>query len=352
MWRLCLILLSTFVLVQASKIPTAVTEDEVDEVVKIIDSVEEEKVEEEVKPEVRIERQSFFAQFARVLPYNCTGASSGGDLEGVCKKATDCDNEGGEIDGTCNQAFSICCIFAPPECGSQIKNEVGYLQSAGYPNSAPEGSCTYAIAKYSTDVVQLKIEFEDVELSGPSNGECKNDTLQIIDVDYPNLMRKPVCGSLTDNDPIYLSVKETDVDTKIVFNIDEDSEARFKIKVTQLKEEEAAPPLCLKYFTEQEGVIKSFNHQAGFGEWFSNMNYATCIKKQPGYCDISFTANHFDIGDGKLCFGTECATGNEFPSSLTYNCTNGPYMFPYLSGDSNDDQGAGYELKYVFLPSY
>ena len=51
-----------------------------------------------------------FAQFARVLPYNCTGASSGGDLEGVCKKATDCDNEGGEIDGTCNQAFSICCI--------------------------------------------------------------------------------------------------------------------------------------------------------------------------------------------------------------------------------------------------
>ena len=47
----------------------------------------------------------------------------------------------------------------------------------------------------------VRIEFEDVELSGPSNGECKNDTLQIIDVDYPNLMRKPVCGSLTDNDP-------------------------------------------------------------------------------------------------------------------------------------------------------
>ena len=48
MWRLSLILLSSFVFVQASKIPTAVTEDEVDEVVKVIDSVEEEKVVEEV----------------------------------------------------------------------------------------------------------------------------------------------------------------------------------------------------------------------------------------------------------------------------------------------------------------
>lgn len=346
MWKVPLLLLLTCVCTHASKIPAA-EGDQVEEVVSLIEDVDSEKA-EKAQTEEREDRQSIFAAFARVAPVKCT---SGGGIEGVCKKMTDCEEEGGEVDGSCSQAFSVCCVYAPPVCGSQLKTATGYLESAGYPSSAPEGTCTYSVAKHATDVVQLKIEFLDLELSGPTNGECLNDTLQIADVDYPNLMRKPVCGSLTDSDPFYLSVEGMSVDTKIIFNVEEDSDARWKIKVTQLKKEDAAPPLCLKYFTEPEGVIKSFNHQAGFGEWLGNMNYATCFKKQPGFCDISFTANHFDIGDGKLCFGTECITGNEFPASLMYNCTNGPYVFPYMSGATNDDQGAGYELTYLFQPA-
>jgi len=297
----------------------------------------------------RDERQSFFAQFARVTETDCTGYES--ELEGKCKKQADCTSSDGEMDGACSQAFAFCCVYKPGKCGSQLKTSVGYLQSEDFPNGTSEGGCSYSIAKYSTDVVQLKIEFLVVELAGPTLGECMNDTMQITGVDYPNNMNIPLCGSLTDNDPIYLSVKNTDSDTRIIFDIGEDSDARWRIKVTQLTAEEAAPPLCLKYYTEQEGIIRSFNHQDGIGEWLGNLNYAMCIKMQQSFCDISFTSNHFDIGDGKLCFGTECATGNEFPLQLMYNCTNGPPVFSYMSGTTNDDQGSGFELTYQLQPN-
>lgn len=297
----------------------------------------------------RVERQSFFARFATVTEVSCTGSSDG--LQGSCKKQADCLSDGGDLDGACNQAFAFCCVYKPALCGSKLKTSIGYIQSEDYPEDAPEGGCSYSIAKHASDVVQLKIEFVDVELVGPTLGECMNDTMQITGVDYPNNLNIPICGSLTDNDPIYLSVKNSDGDTRITFDIGEESNARWKLKITQLKGAEAAPPLCLKYYTQQEGIIRSFNHQDGIGEWLGNMNYAMCIKMQDDFCDISFTSNHFDIGDGKLCFGTECLTGNEFPLQLTYNCTNGPPVFSYMSGNTNDDFGSGFELTYLLQPN-
>jgi len=344
-----IILTLVVVLADASKIP--VVSDDIDQVVAVH---EEEAAAAKVanKDESLFERmgkQSIFAQFARVTPTNCSAASG---LDGVCKTQVNCERDGGEADGVCGQAFAVCCVYSPRACGSQLRTQVGYIESEDYPEATTEdGTCTYSIAKYATNVVQLKIEFVDVELAGPINGECGNESIIITDVDYPNPMRTQVCGSLTDSDPIYLSVEDQTVDAKIILNIDENSEAKWRIKVTQLTADEAAPSLCLKYMTESEGAIRSFNHQGGEGEWIGNMNYATCIKPKSGFCDVVFTANHFDIGDGKLCFGTECVTGSEFPASLVYNCTSGPLSFPYSAGDTNDDSGTGYDLTYMLLPS-
>ena len=51
------------------------------------------------------------------------------------------------------------------------------------------------------EIFIFRIEFVDVELAGPINGECGNESIIITDVDYPNPMRTQICGSLTDSDP-------------------------------------------------------------------------------------------------------------------------------------------------------
>lgn len=55
----------------------------------------------------------------------------------------------------------------------------------------------------------------------------------------------------------------------------------------------SAPANCLQYFTGASGSIKSFNYgttapATGVG-YFNNLRYSICIRKEMGFCDITFT---------------------------------------------------------------
>jgi len=40
-----------------------------------------------------------------------------------------------------------------------------------------------------------------------------------------------------------------------------------------------APPGCLQYYPDPNGIFESFNYNNGLGPYIGDMNYAICFKK-------------------------------------------------------------------------
>ncbi|CAH0549505.1 unnamed protein product [Brassicogethes aeneus] len=83
--------------------------------------------------------------------------------------------------------------------------------------------------------------------------------------------------------PLSLSVLSTIVSRK-----------RWRIRVCQF-ENSCTTSNCLQYFTGTSGVITFFNYdQASMfnrstTQYLNNLNYAICIRKEAGYCSITYT---------------------------------------------------------------
>ena len=50
-----------------------------------------------------------------------------------------------------------------------------------------------------------------------------------------------------------------------------------------------APQGCLQYFTQPTDTIESFNFAKGGSPYPANLDYAICIKRQPGFCGINLS---------------------------------------------------------------
>ena len=64
----------------------------------------------------------------------------------------------------------------------------------------------------------------------------------------------------------------------------------WNIKVTQIdctaNHPLQAPSGCLQYFEEPTATIESFNFNMNDSPYPANLDYAICIRKQPGFCGI------------------------------------------------------------------
>jgi hypothetical protein len=215
----------------------------------------------------------------------------------------------------------------------------------------------WTISKTTSDIVQIRLDFNKFEISLPSMGDCTNDTLVITGADSGSLKILPtnLCGILT-GQHLYVSFKQAD-ELKITVNLATMGDQKWEILVSQYDSTQLdylAPRGCLQYFRQDTGTISTFNNQAGQGELLNNHMYSTCIAQNDEFCDIALTANNFDLsGSNGMCsdsvaFGVAVQCGSTFGVSL-WNYT-GSYHIPFFSDGDNSAMVAGYEIGFVLLP--
>jgi len=303
------------------------------------------------------DREGKFLSVFQIIKFkNEMCPASNGDM-GTCYTEAECTAKGGMGSGSCATGFGVCCVFKVTECDTTISEDNTYIESPGYPGSAPVGMCMYNLAKCEPGICQYKITFEDFVISSPAMGECNNDTLMFSGFDDPYNLIVPekLCGDLTGH-TIYVGVEDVTDPPKMTINIVESGmDKRWRIKVDQIactETDNLAPHGCLKYHTEEKGTLESFNFNGGNGELINTQCYTECLKPINGFCNVELMANDFDLGPGdNICFSTNCQTGSNFGDMgmLMWNYT-GPYTVPVKSNDMNTAMNLGYSIDYMFLP--
>merc|ERR1711963_288678 len=88
---------------------------------------------------------------------------SGGTKNGTCYTAEECSNKGGTNGGSCASGFGVCCVFSAG-CGSVSSENCTYFEV----NGANSGDCNARICKCSSDICQMRLDFTNFVISGPS----------------------------------------------------------------------------------------------------------------------------------------------------------------------------------------
>jgi len=350
--------------------------------------------------------EKMFSVFQIVRFNNDPCMATDGNM-GTCYTAAECSAKGGVATGMCASNYGVCCVAViNPNCPVTTQQNNTYIVNPGFPGdldadqvctsatgrseelesriffpaavttttttAAPTPvtfpqTYTYTINKFSSAVVQYRLDFEDFDIGGPTMGDCKDngtasDYLTITGIDAVTAKTLPdnICGMLT-GQHVYLSVKDGSGIT-ITLNIGTGNTQSWKVLVSQYESTETdklAPRGCLQWFREEAGTISSFNNQGGNGELLNNMMYSVCIEQKDEYCDVSVAATDFSmtkdatsmecsdiltIGSSNYCGDTFANMGN-----LLWNFT-GPYLINVFSDGDNTAMASGFEISYVLLP--
>ena len=148
-------------------------------------------------------------------------------------------------------------------------------------------SCSYTVTPLSSDICQLRLDFDSFILAYTSTTGACIDTFSVTvgsSRTYPKL-----CGTNT-GEHIYLETgRDTSAQT-LTFSVTATTgSATFKIKVSQIECYAAykAPSDCYQYYTGQTGRVKSFNRANSRHLW--NLVYAACVRKEPGTCAVQWS---------------------------------------------------------------
>ncbi|XP_037892572.1 uncharacterized protein LOC119639340 [Glossina fuscipes] len=216
-------------------------------------------------------------------------------MEGVCYHEFECKTFGGIATERCADGAGVCCIFLTG-CGDTTDQPIAYFESPKYPQPVHEMLICVLIINLRKNVQQLRLDFLTFELSRPTDGDCLEDQFTIsgqnINFEVPTL-----CGVNTGHH-IYLHVSSS-LDGKIYlsFLAKVPSGARiFNIKISQLEpRDNIAPDGCLQYYTESEGIVKSFNYDIEStavankeATYLNNLNYVICIKRSKNSCTVNY----------------------------------------------------------------
>ncbi|KAJ8916035.1 hypothetical protein NQ315_010903 [Exocentrus adspersus] len=139
----------------------------------------------------------------------------------------------------------------------------------------------------------MRIDFEDLELTGPTNGTCSDERL-VISGQNTNNQVPVICGYNT-GQHVYVDVSSLSGPLQVSVLSASGARKRFKIKICQFGDTCLEPSSnCLQYFTGVSGVISSFNYDMAsmlprsVPGYFNNLNYAICIRREEGYCSVTY----------------------------------------------------------------
>jgi len=236
------------------------------------------------------DEKRFLSLFTIVTFKNDACASTAGS-NGTCYSSSDCSKLGGTASGTCASGFGVCCLFTKT-CGESTSQNCTYFQNTGYPSTYDNvGSCQLTINKCSTNVCQLRLDFDNFVVQQPESTDhvCQSD--QFVVSGGPPI--PAICGvntglhmyvdmGLASNAPIML----TSVTSGASFS------RSFSIKVTQIDcySLSKANDGCLQYFTGVSGQMRSFNYNDAAGLQLSNTDYTMCVRTERNFCGIQYTA--------------------------------------------------------------
>ena len=89
---------------------------------------------------------------------------------GVCYTATECASLGGSSSGSCASGFGVCCTFSGGCSGTTSLNNTYFKSSTS--DSSP---CTFSVCKASTDVCQIRLDFDTFDIMQPSTNVDGDD---------------------------------------------------------------------------------------------------------------------------------------------------------------------------------
>jgi len=228
----------------------------------------------------------------------CISGTSG--RNGTCYTNSECSAKGGAASGSCASSFGVCCVFEKTCGGGSVAENCTYFTSASRSAGA---SCTLTICKCSSDVCQLRLDFETFTLSeaytstlGADNsspfptriGNCVTD---FFSVSVPGGKAPPlICG---ENAGYHMYVPATDscnALTSYFGSSTTTTTSAFTIKVTQVKcnAKNKAPDQCLQYFTASSGTFETYNYNSGNGKHLANQDYCYCFRAERTACTICY----------------------------------------------------------------
>ncbi|XP_044260176.1 uncharacterized protein LOC123008447 [Tribolium madens] len=262
-------------------------------------------------------------QIVQFANSQCQSSGTFGDYLGTCYHETECSAMNGTNLGDCADGYGVCCVFRNT-CGTSSDRNCTYFESPGYPDYDPPGpmvlppstmpppitpdprlplsgtnrqsdttmECTINIYKQGDNIQQMRIDFIDLELRGPVDGTCGTERLVISG---QNINAVPeICGYNT-GQHVYVDVSTLMGPLQLSVLSNTGERKRYKIRICQIANDCSQSNNCLQYYTGVTGMISSFNYdQAAINNrsepgYFNNLNYAICIRKEAGFCSITYT---------------------------------------------------------------
>jgi len=237
----------------------------------------------------------------------CQSSTTG--RNGTCYTASECAAKGGSSSGSCASSFGVCCVFERTCGGGNVAENCTYFTSSARTAGA---SCSLTVCKCSSDVCQLRLDFEAFTLSSPISSTTVNNAIgfspigncdtDFFSVTVPGGAAPPlICGTNTGQHIYVPACDACNVLSGFFGSGTTTTTSAFTIKVTQVRcnSKLKAPDNCLQYFTESTGTLTSFNFAGG--THLANQDYCMCVRKERNACTICYsaiptTANNLGLG--------------------------------------------------------
>lgn len=303
-----------------------------------------------------MERNGRIFPVFQVVKFKNTACSGSGSKNGTCYTEAECSNKGGSAQGSCSAGYGVCCVF-DRGCGTTTSENCTYFDSS----SPAAGACVLEVCKCSSDICQLRLDFDQFVITGPSSDtnsigkavdgvirqanakgnavtpatQCLTDTFQVSN---PGGAAPPViCGTNT-GEHMYVDV--SDSCNKLLFTLGSNAQGtslvtrQWSIKVSQYScnYENLAPQGCTQYyFGSTVDTVRTYNWNGGYH--LANQNQQICVRRERGQCRICWTTmedSDFTVSGAAADMGHNMASaccnygGDGMEIAIGYDCVEIP----------------------------
>ncbi|XP_059097732.1 uncharacterized protein LOC131892026 [Tigriopus californicus] len=293
----------------------------------------------------------------QVIRFNngpCNGTQS---MPGTCYTSQECSTRRGVSIGSCANGFGVCCSFTI-SCGGTTSENTTIFNDENIPSGM--GTCTATICPAGNDICQLRLDFDQFQIAGPSTvslsvtklvngnpsaaanaipnailGQCITDQFQVTS---GSGVTPPVICGINTNQHVFV---DADADCNmLMFQLGQGAVSRsFQIRVTQYActSPNLAPSGCTQYFTSDTGtgMVQSFNFGNGH---LADQDQVMCVRRNQNSCRICWTTvldTDFDVSGtassgmgasttARFCCGSN-TVGTAVGNAGGYDCLSLPF---------------------------
>jgi len=248
----------------------------------------------------------------------CRGTNN---LNGTCLTSSECIGTGGENQGLCASGFGTCCFYSLKTCGGDIIRNQSYVQNPNFPSSYNPGSssdtsCSFNIYRTTSDVCQVRLDFETMEFGPPLydatvNMECDGTNTDLLSFTPAGNKANglALCG-YNPGQHVYIDMGTVNASPDFAvmkMNFDATYYSTFARKWNILVSSipcssiYAAPRGCDQYFfgNEGAGVMQAFNYDQPTTAYIGKLKGYTkvCVRREKNMCTISYTPPDVDVDE-------------------------------------------------------